>query len=114
MIEENKLIVEDFETIKEFVSFISKKKSYQAETGHHDDLVMTLVLFGWLTTQSYFKELTNLDIRKDLYQDKMKQIEDNMTPFGFIDDGINNEPSSYVDDNGTVWTAVDDKDDWLA
>ena len=114
MIEENKLIVEDFETIKEFVSFISKKKSYQAETGHHDDLVMTLVLFGWLTTQSYFKELTNLDIRKDLYQDKMKQIEDNMTPFGFIDDGINNEPSSYVDDNGTVWTTVDDKDDWLA
>jgi hypothetical protein len=114
MIEENKLIVEDFDTIKEFVSFISKKKSYQAETGHHDDLVMTLVLFGWLTTQSYFKELTNLDIRKDLYQDKMKQIEDNMTPFGFIDDGINNEPSSYVDDNGTVWTTVDDKDDWLA
>jgi hypothetical protein len=44
----------------------------------------------------------------------MKQIEDNMTPFGFIDDGINNEPSSYVDDNGTVWTTVDDKDDWLA
>jgi hypothetical protein len=110
MVEENKLIVEDFDTIKEFVSFISKKKSYQAETGHHDDLVMTLVLFGWLTTQSYFKELTNLDIRKDLYEDKMKQIEDDMTPFGFIDDGVNDEPISYIDEDGQMWTADRDND----
>jgi hypothetical protein len=109
MVEENKLIVEDFDTIKEFVSFISKKKSYQAETGHHDDLVMTLVLFGWLTTQTYFKELTNLDIRKDLYKDKMKQIEDDMTPFGFIQDGINDAPS-YVDmGDDDLWT-VDEND----
>jgi len=107
MVEENKLIVEDFDTITEFVSFISKKKSYQAETGHHDDLVMTLVLFGWLTTQSYFKELTNLDIRKDLYEDKMKQIEDDMTPFGYISDGLNDAPT-YVDfGDDQLWTAED-------
>ncbi len=112
MVEENKLIVEDFDTIKEFVSFISKKKSYQAETGHHDDLVMTLVLFGWLTTQSYFKELTNLDIRKDLYEDKMKQIEDDMTPFGFIDDGVSSEPTTFVDDDGQLWRVEDNEDGW--
>ena len=114
MVEENKLIVEDFDTIKEFVSFISKKKSYQAETGHHDDLVMTLVLFGWLTTQSYFKELTNLDIRKDLYEDKMKQIDDDMTPFGFIDDGMNNEIQTFKDDSGTIWSVENkDNDGWI-
>jgi len=114
MVEENKLIIEDFDTIKEFVSFISKKKSYQAETGHHDDLVMTLVLFGWLTTQTYFKELTNLDIRKDLYEEKMKQIEDDMTPFGFINDGVNDE-EPYVDmGDGDLWTTdVDENRRWL-
>ena len=111
MVEEDKLLVEDFDIIKEMVSFISKKNSYQAETGHHDDLVMTLVLFGWLSTQSYFKELTNLDIRKDLYADKMKQIEDDMTPFGFIDDGVNNtENQSYIDNTGQSWEVVDNED----
>tara|TARA_Y100000310_G_scaffold344041_1_gene454720 strand:+ start:5744 stop:7405 length:1662 start_codon:yes stop_codon:yes gene_type:complete len=118
MVEENKLIVEDFDIIKEFVSFISKKKSYQAETGHHDDLVMTLVLFGWLTTQTYFKELTNLDIRRDLYEDKMKQIEDDMTPFGFIEDGINNQQQTYIDQFGDTWTVdernqQDQNNDWI-
>jgi len=113
MIEENKLIVEDFDIIKEFVSFISKKKTYQAETGHHDDLVMTLVLFGWLTTQTYFKELTNLDIRKDLYEDKMKQIEDDMTPFGFIEDGINSQENTYIDGDGDVWGIGGKDSDWI-
>ena len=116
MIEEDKLIVKDFDIIKEFVSFISKKKSYQAETGHHDDLVMTLVLFGWLTTQTYFKELTNLDIRRDLYKEKMKEIEDNMTPFGFIEDGINSIEKTFVDEEGTHWTVIDENNknnDWL-
>ena len=112
MIEEDKLIVEDFDIIKEFVSFISKKKSYQAETGHHDDLVMTLVLFGWLTTQTYFKELTNLDIRKDLYEDKMKQIEDDMTPFGFIEDGLSSQETTYIDSSGQRWD-VDTESGWI-
>ena len=113
MIEEDKLLVEDFDIIKEFVSFISKKKSYQAETGHHDDLIMTLVLFGWLTTQSYFKELTNLDIRKDLYEDKMKQIEDDMTPFGFIEDGVNNQIEKFTDETGQQWNVIDNEDGWI-
>ena len=111
MIEEDKLIIEDLDIIRELVSFISKKNSYQAERGHHDDLVMTLVLFGWLSTQSYFKELTNLDIRKDLYSDKMKQIEDDMTPFGFIDNGVDSkENQSYVDESGQSWNVVENDD----
>jgi hypothetical protein len=102
LIEEDKLQVEDFDVVRELFSFISKKNSYEAEVGHHDDLVMTLVLFGWLSTQSYFKDLSDLDLRRDLYAEKMKQLEDDMTPFGFIDNGLENN-SKFRDSSGTVW-----------
>lgn len=102
LIEEDKLQVEDFDVVRELFSFISKKNSYEAEVGHHDDLVMTLVLFGWLSTQSYFKDLSDLDLRRDLYAEKMKQLEDDMTPFGFIDNGLENN-GRFRDSSGTVW-----------
>lgn len=102
LIEEDKLQVEDFDVVRELFSFISKKNSYEAEVGHHDDLVMTLVLFGWLSTQSYFKDLSDLDLRRDLYAEKMKQLEDDMTPFGFIDNGLENN-GRFRDSTGTVW-----------
>ena len=82
--------------IQELTAFVAKKNSYEAETGHHDDLVMTLVLFAWTTSQNYFKELTDLDIRTKLYQDKIRQIEEDLAPFGFIEDG--SPEQSFVDD----------------
>tara|TARA_Y100001937_G_scaffold77722_1_gene105420 strand:+ start:548 stop:2203 length:1656 start_codon:yes stop_codon:yes gene_type:complete len=106
MIEEDKLIVEDFGIIDELISFISRKNSFEADKGHNDDLVMSLVLFAWCTTQQYFKDLLNMDIRKQLYKEKMEQLEEEMTPFGFINDG--NSTEYEIDSDGTLWKNVDD------
>jgi len=106
LIEEDKLIVEDFDAVSELTSFVAKRQSYEADEGHNDDLVMTLVLFSWITTQPYFKELLNVDIRKTLYKDQIDQLEQDMTPFGFIDDG--NKDNYEVDSEGNVWFSVDD------
>ena len=100
IIEKDKLIIEDFETIVELASFISRGASYQAEEGQHDDLVMTLVLFAWLVRQEYFKELTNVDIRQKLFEERMKEVENNLLPFGIVDDG-HDEP--IVDNTGQLW-----------
>ena len=101
MIEHDKLIIEDFDTISELTTFSSKGQSYEAEEGAHDDLVMTLVLFSWLVQQRYFKDLTNMDIREKLFSEQMKMLEDELTPFGFINDG--QEDNSFVEEDGTHW-----------
>lgn len=101
LIEDTKLIVEDFNTVDELTTFVAKGDSFEAEDNHHDDLAMTLVLFSWLTTQAYFKSITGSDIRKDLYEEQIKNLEEEMTPFGFVDDG--DTPNAIVDDRGTVW-----------
>ena len=90
MLEEKKLIVNDVDTISEISTFIETRGSYAADEGYHDDLVMPLVLFGWLTTNSYFKELSlkDINLRKAMYEKQMLAIEEELTPFGFIDDGI--------------------------
>ena len=87
LIETNRLIINDFNILNELSTFVLNGSSYQAEEGKHDDLVMTLVLFSWLTSQSYFKELTNIDIRNNLLDENLRTIEDELTPFGFINDG---------------------------
>jgi hypothetical protein len=101
LIEDTKLIVEDFNIVDEFCSFVAKGDSFEAEDNHHDDLVMTLVLFGWLTTQAYFKSITGSDIRKDLYEEQMKNLEEEMTPFGFVDTGASE--NTFTDASGTSW-----------
>ena len=88
LVEADRLIIQDFDMIKELFAFVSKKNSFEAEVGYNDDLVMTLVLFGWLSTQPYFKDLSAMDIRKDIYQETITKLEEEMTPFGFIDDGV--------------------------
>ena len=75
---------------------------------------MTLVLFGWLTTQAYFKSITGSDIRKDLYEEQMKNLEEEMTPFGFVDDGSSD--ASFTDSGGTSWkinSKPDSDDGWM-
>ena len=91
MIEDQKIIIEDYDTIEELSNFVSKRESYEAEEGHHDDLVMCLVLFGWLIRQEYFKDLTNSDIRQKYLADREEIMDDEMLPFGFFDDGIEDE-----------------------
>jgi hypothetical protein len=85
LIEQDKLIIEDEDTIKELLSFVAKWNSFAADDGHTDDLVMCLVIFAWLTKQGYFKEITNIDIRKELFEGEIKKIEeDDWLGFGFI------------------------------
>lgn len=105
LIEEDKLIIEDFNTVNELTSFIAKRQSYEADDGHNDDLVMGLVMFAWVTTQPYFKDMMDMDIRQDIYGDKIKQMEDEMTPFGFFSDGTDDDYE--VDPDGTIWNRVD-------
>ena len=101
MVEEKKLLINDVDTISEISTFIEKRNSYSADEGYHDDLVMPLVLFSWLTTNSYFKDLTNINIRKELYDARIKMIEEEVTPFGFINNG--EEENQMIDANGQVW-----------
>jgi len=102
MIEEDKLIFNDYEIIAELTTFIEKNNSFEAEEGCNDDLAMCLVIYAWLVAQDYFKELTDQDIRKRLYEEQKNQIEQDMSPFGFISDGLNDE-GSFVDNTGDRW-----------
>ena len=101
MIEENKLLFSDYEIISELTTFISKSNSFEAEEGCNDDLAMCLVIYAWLVQQDYFKELTDQDIRKRLYEEQKNQIEQDMAPFGFMSDGL--DDTSFVDAEGDRW-----------
>jgi len=101
MIEEDKLILWDYEIISELTTFIQKNNSFEAEEGCNDDLAMCLVIYAWMVAQDYFKELTDQDVRKRLYEEQKNQIEQDMAPFGFLDDGFADE--SFVDGDGDRW-----------
>ena len=102
LVEENKLLVFDRDVISEFSTFIEHNGVFQADEGYNDDLTMTLVLFAWATNDPMFKDLMNANNRQALYSSQMKSIEDELTPFGFIDNGQNDEPGVEVID-GDVW-----------
>jgi len=102
LLEQDKMIVEDLEIVNELITFVAKGQSYEADEGHNDDLVMTLVLFAWLTRQDYFKDLTNTDVRLDVYEDEIKRLEDEVIPFGII--------TSTDTETGGVW---DGEDRWF-
>ena len=107
LIEQDQLIVPDFESIKELTTFALTNNTYQAEEGAHDDIAMTLVIFAWLVQQRYFKELTNMDIRKKMWEEQMETLEQDMLPFGLIDDGM--EAETVVDTGGQTWNVIDDE-----
>ena len=102
MVEADKVLFKDYEILSELTTFISKSNSFEAEEGCNDDLAMCLVIYAWLVAQDYFKELTDQDVRKRLYEEQKNQIEQDMAPFGFISDGITDE-TSFVDDEGDRW-----------
>ena len=106
LIESDKMIINDFQLIEEMSTFSRRGNSWMAEDGCNDDLMMCLVIFGWLTNQQYFKELSNSNIRNQLYIEQQALIEQDMAPFGFVDDGTPDELKSEVDEYGTVWHPV--------
>ena len=102
IIESDKLIFSDYEILSELTTFIQKSNSFEAEEGCNDDLAMCLVIYAWLVAQDYFKELTDQDVRKRLYDEQKNQIEQDMAPFGFMSDGLDDQ-DSFVDKDGDRW-----------
>jgi len=102
LIERDNLIIEDFDTISELTTFIGKSTSWEADDGAHDDLVMGCVIFSWLVQQRYFRELTDQDIREKMFAEQMKMIEEELVPFGFIEDGQDDTVEIPGDDG--VWS----------
>ena len=112
MIEKDKILLNDFDLINEFSTFVQRKSSYEADIGAHDDLVMCLVLFAWATNQTFFKDLTDTDFRKKLLEDREKLITDDILPFGFVDDGSEFESENRInnyDDNGSWYSDIENK-----
>jgi len=115
LVEDNKLIIEDYDIINELSTFIVKGSSHQADDGCTDDLVACLFIFAWVTDQTYFKELTDMDIRKTMMTEQQDMLEQDMAPFGFIVNGLEDENiGNMVDDYGTRWSPVvrDYGSDW--
>ena len=107
IIETDKLIITDYDLINEFSTFILKGQSFEAEEGHSDDLAMCCVLFAWLVEQTYFKELTDDDIRARMFAEQQHQLEQDMAPFGFVVNGLEEENvGQMIDEYGTKWNPV--------
>ena len=107
IVEDNKLIVEDYEVITELSTFIVKGQSFEADEGCTDDLVACLFTFAWATDQTYFKELTNVDMRKTMMAEQADALEQDMAPFGFVVNGLEDENiGEVVDEYGTRWNPV--------
>ena len=115
LIEDDKLIVEDLDIISELSTFIVKGSSYEADDGCNDDLVACLFIFAWVTDQQYFKELTDSDVRMTMMREQQNALEQDMAPFGFMINGLEDENiGNMVDEYGTKWAAVvrDYGSDW--
>ena len=107
LIEDDKLIVEDLDIISELSTFIVKGSSYEADDGCNDDLVACLFIFAWVTDQQYFKELTDSDVRMTMMREQQNALEQDMAPFGFMINGLEDENiGNMVDEYGTKWAAV--------
>jgi hypothetical protein len=107
LIENQKIIIQDFDVIAELSTFVSRGSSFEAEEGSHDDLVMCLVLFAWTTSQTFFADLTNTNIRQKLYEQQLQEIEEESLPnFLAGHEEIDNPNNSFISD-GAVWNIVD-------
>ena len=101
LLEDDKILIIDYDIISELTTFSQKHNSFEAEEGCNDDLAMCLVIFAWLVAQDYFKEMTDNDVRKRIYEEQKNQIEQDMAPFGFVSDGLDDD--SFIDKDGDLW-----------
>lgn len=117
ILETKRLTINDDSTILEISTFEAKGQSYEASDGNHDDLMMNLVLFGYFVSTQYFSDMTDINLKQMMFEQKMQEIENDVVPFGFIDDGsaaiqqIENQDDPWrvrVDEtNRFVWDADD-------
>ena len=105
LLEDDKLLTVDYDIIAELTTFSQKHNSFEAEDGCNDDLAMCLVIFSWLVAQDYFREMTDNDVRKRIYEEQKNQIEQDMAPFGFVLDGIDDEGTFVEKETGDVWVS---------
>ena len=115
LVEDNKLIIEDYDCINELSTFIIKGSSFQADDGCNDDTVACLFLFSWASDQTYFKEITDNDIRRTMMSEQQDMLEQDMAPFGFVVNGLEDDNvGEMVDEYGTRWSPVvrDYRTDW--
>ena len=115
ILEHKKLQIFDEQTILEVSTFVSRGQSYEASDGNHDDLMMNLVLFGYFVSGTYFRDMTDINLKEIMFADRMKEIEQDVVPVGFIDDG-----SQYINEienkeQGWIQTPYnqDDVEDWI-
>ncbi len=104
LIEGDKILIKDFDTYSELTTFVADKQSFKAEEGANDDLVMGLVMFSWITTQKYFKEIVNHDIRKQLQLENMNQLDEEVLPAPIIEDGLEHDFEIIGND---LWEVAD-------
>ena len=101
LLENRKIVIHDEKTIMEISTFEARGNSFEASDGNHDDLMMNLVMFGYFVTTQYFGDMTNIDLKKLIFDKKMKEIEDDVVPFGAIDDG--GEFMEQIEDKEKPW-----------
>jgi hypothetical protein len=112
LMEDDKLLTNDYDIISELTTFAQRHNSFEAEEGCNDDLAMCLVIFSWLVAQEYFKEMTSNDVRKRIYEEQKNQIEQDMSPFGFISDGLNTYDEIIEEkETGDKWVFAGSKKD---
>ena len=104
LIEGDKLLINDFATYSELTTFVETKNTFAAEQGANDDLVMGLVMFGWVTTQPYFKEIVAHDLRKQVQLENMNQFDDETVVEPIMDDGLRHD-LELID--GDLWEVAD-------
>ena len=109
LIEEDKLLINDFETISELTSFISEGTTWHADDGHNDDICMTLILFAWLSTQKYFRDIVQNDLRKQLQFEKLNQLEEELVPGPMFDTGID---VPFVIEDGDMWVSKENQEEY--
>jgi len=87
LLEERKLDICDENTILEISTFVSRGQSYEASDGNHDDLMMNLVMLGYFVSTQMFSDMTDINLKQMMFENQMREIEDAIVPFGFVDDG---------------------------
>ena len=110
LIESDKILFKDYQIISELTTFVERRSSFEAEEGCNDDLVMCLVIYAWAVAQDYFKEMTDQNVRQELYEEDKLGIEQDMSPFGFITDGTDMDVE--VDNDGLVWQKGETYDEY--
>jgi hypothetical protein len=107
LIEGDKLLINDFDTYSELTTFEQYKTSFAAAEGANDDMAMTLVIFAWATTQSYFREIVNHDLRKQIQLENMNQLDEEVLPAPIIDDGLEHD---FMVEGGDIWEVANGGD----